>query len=92
MLRNGRYKYNYYVGYEPELFDLAKDPGEERNLAPLPAHRAMVAAFEQQLRAIVDPEAIDARAKSDQMKLVARFGGPEKAADIGAPGATPVPA
>ena len=23
MLRNGRYKYNYYVGYEPELFDLA---------------------------------------------------------------------
>jgi choline-sulfatase len=92
MLRNGRYKYNYYVGYEPELFDLAKDSGEERNLAPLPAHRAMVVAFEQQLRAIVDPEAVDARAKSDQMKLVARFGGPEKAADIGAPGATPVPA
>ena len=33
MLRNGRFKYNYYVGYPPELFDLAADPGEERNLA-----------------------------------------------------------
>ena len=33
MLRNGRYKYNYYVGYKPELFDLSADPGEERNLA-----------------------------------------------------------
>ena len=42
MLRNGRYKYNYYVGYAPELFDLAADPGEERNLARRPGPCATI--------------------------------------------------
>jgi choline-sulfatase len=91
MLRDGRYKYNYYVGYQPELFDLARDPGEEQNLAPLPEQACKLAAFEQRLRAIIDPEATDARAKLDQAHLIARFGGPGKAANIGAPGATPAP-
>jgi choline-sulfatase len=92
MLRNGRYKYNYYVGYQPELFDLARDPGEEQNLAMLPEHAGKLAGFEQSLRALLDPEATDQRAKSDQADLIARFGGAEKAANIGAPGATPAPA
>jgi choline-sulfatase len=91
MLRNGRFKYNYYVGYPPELFDLAADPGEERNLARAGEHARIVAQFEKQLRAMLDPEATDARAKADQAALVARFGGPEKACNVGAPGATPAP-
>ena len=91
MLRNGRFKYNYYVGYPPELFDLAADPGEERNLARTGEHARILAQFERQLRAMLDPEATDARAKADQADLIARFGGPEKACNVGAPGATPAP-
>jgi choline-sulfatase len=91
MLRNGRFKYNYYVGYPPELFDLAADPGEERNLASDATHAAIAAAFEGRLRGMLDPEATDARAKADQAALIARFGGPEKALNVGAPGATPAP-
>jgi choline-sulfatase len=91
MLRNGRYKYNHYVGYPPELFDLAADPGEERNLAKDTQHARVVAKFEERLRAMLDPEATDARAKADQAALIERFGGPEKACNVGAPGATPAP-
>lgn len=91
MLRNGRYKYNYYVGYPAELFDLDTDAGEERNLVTDPAFSSIVAGFEAQLRGMLDPEAIDARAKADQAALIDRFGGPEKAMNVGAPGATPAP-
>ena len=91
MLRNGRYKYNYYVGYRPELFDLLADPGEERNLADQPAHAAVAADMEAQLRRLLDPEGTDARAKADQAALINRFGGPAKAINVGAPGATPAP-
>jgi choline-sulfatase len=91
MLRDGRYKYNYYVGYSPELFDLKNDPGEERNLAGDPVHREILLAFENKLRSQINPETIDAKAKADQAALIARFGGPEKAINVGAPGATPAP-
>lgn len=90
MLANGRYKYHYYVGFEPELFDLEKDPSESRNLASDPNFAALVTAFEAKLRAMVDPEQIDARAKRDQHDLVERFGGRDNALRIGTVGATPV--
>lgn len=76
MLRQGRYKLHYYVGYTPELFDIVDDPEETRNLAGSPAYAAVVRDYEQRLRAMVDPEAIDARAKADQKALVERHGGP----------------
>ncbi|MBN9263127.1 MAG: sulfatase-like hydrolase/transferase, partial [Hyphomicrobium sp.] len=91
MLRNGHYKYNYYVGYPAELFDLRVDPGEAHDLASDPKYASVVSSFEAVLRTLVDPEATDARAKADQAALIARFGGPEKAMNIGAPGATPAP-
>ena len=91
MLRDGRYKYNYYVGYQPELFDLSRDPNEERNLAASAAHADIVARLDDQLRGMLDPEATDARAKADQAALIERYGGPAKALHIGAPGATPAP-
>lgn len=77
MLRQGRIKFHYYVGFEPELYDIETDPGETVNLAPDPHYADVVAAYEAKLRTIVDPEDADARAKADQKALVDSHGGPE---------------
>ena len=42
MIRQGRYKLNYYHGYAPQLFDLQEDPLEECDLAGDPGHSALV--------------------------------------------------
>ncbi len=91
MVRDGRYKYNYYAEYEPELFDMDVDPGEECNLAADPTFASVRATMERKLRGIVDPDATDARARAAQTALIARHGGPETARNVGAPGATPAP-
>ena len=90
MIRKGRYKLIYYVGYEAELFDLEADPEESANLAGEPAHQAVLAEYEGYLRDICDPELVDRRAKDDQNSLIEKFGGREKAFHLGTPGATPV--
>jgi len=77
MVRQGRYKYHYYVGYAPELFDIVADPEETNDLAGDPAYEAVCADYLEKLKSIVDPEAADARAKADQKALVERHGGPE---------------
>lgn len=91
MLRRGRYKYHYYVGHGPELYDLDADPEELRDLAGDPAHAGVLAEMEALLRDRLDPEEVDSRAKEDQARLIERHGGPEKALHAGAPGTTPVP-
>jgi choline-sulfatase len=91
MLKRGRYKYHYYVGFSPELFDLESDPEETRNLAVDPAFASIIAEFEALLRSMLDPESVDRRAKDDQNALVARYGGPEAVRAMGNPGATPTP-
>lgn len=91
MVRNGRYKLNYYIDYEPELFDLESDPGEERNRADDPALIGVRKAMERRLADIVDPVATDRRARAAQAALIAAHGGPDKALYVGAPGATPAP-
>ncbi|HTH75841.1 MAG TPA: sulfatase-like hydrolase/transferase [Trinickia sp.] len=91
MLASGRFKYHYYVGFEPELFDLETDPSESHSLASDPNCSELVSEFEAKLRRMIDPEQVDARAKRDQCDLVERFGGREAALRIGTIGATPVP-
>lgn len=91
MLADGRYKYHHYVGYPPELFDLRDDPEETRNLAADPRFADIVAGFESRLRAMLDPEAVDRRAKAEQNAFVARHGGREAALQMGVKGGTPVP-
>lgn len=73
MLRRGALKYVHYLGYRPQLFDLAADPDERRDLAPDPAYADTLAAFERELRLITDPEETDRRAKADQVARLARF-------------------
>ncbi|MFJ9367639.1 sulfatase-like hydrolase/transferase [Nocardia sp. NPDC101769] len=92
MVRKGDHVLHHYVGYEPELFDMAADPDQTRDLATDPAHAAVLADLDAELRRIVDPEAVDHAAKKDQAALVDSFGGPEVAATIGTIGETPAPA
>lgn len=91
MLRKGRWKLHYYVGYPPELFDLENDPEETSDLAANADHSAVLDRMEAELRQICDPEAMDGLAKKDQAALVTRHGGRGNAINVGAPGATPPP-
>ena len=75
MLRDERSKYVHYHGFPPQLFDLANDPEERRDLAADPSYAAHLQRFEAQLRTMVDPEAVEAEAKADQRRLVERSGG-----------------
>ena len=40
-IRRGKYKLTYTHGYEPELFDLSKDPNEWNNLANDPDNKSI---------------------------------------------------
>ncbi len=91
MLRFGRWKYCHYVAYRPQLFDLDADPEELDDLASDPRYRDQVAEGERRLRAVLDPEAVDARAKRRQAELLASFGGREAALARGDLGFTPAP-
>ncbi len=75
MLRDERYKYNYYVGAPAQLFDLQTDPQELHDLAADPKQTPLLAEYEARLRRILDPEATDARARADQAALIASRGG-----------------
>lgn len=77
MLRQGPWKYVHYAGFAPELFNLADDPDEAMNLAKDPDHAGRLAEMETLLRKIVDPDAVDARAKADQAAHIEKHGGRE---------------
>ena len=91
MLRKGRFKYHYYVGLRPELFDLENDPEETVDLANDSSYAPVLENLERELRQHLDPEAVDAQAKADQAELVRLFGGRDKALRTGTKGATPAP-
>jgi choline-sulfatase len=91
MLRRDTWKYLHYLGFPPQLFDLAADPEEPHDLAADPAHGPTLVAFERELRAMLDPEAVDARAKADQAAIIERHGGREAVLARGSFGATPPP-
>jgi choline-sulfatase len=91
MIRKGKYKFISYVGYEPELFDLEKDPDEISNLAQDAAYVQLVMQYDRILRAMVDPEQLDEMAFRDQSALVERCGGRDKVSAKGAIQGSPVP-
>jgi choline-sulfatase len=90
MLTRDGWKYHHYVGHAPELFDLRSDPEELHDIAADPAHAAKVREFSEELHRMLDPVATDRRAKRDQNNLVARFGGRDKALQLGNAGPTPM--
>lgn len=91
MLRSGQYKLVYYVNAPAQLFDLKSDPQELNNLAESPEHQARFQEMEGKLRAILDPEAVDAEAKADQEKLLNQYGGTEQVLKRGQFTNSPVP-
>ncbi len=96
MIRKGKFKYVYYAGMPPQLFDLGADRQETRDLAREPGYQGLAADCEAALRRVVDPDAADALAKSDQRARIAAMGGREAILARGsfgyspAPGTTPV--
>ena len=91
MIRNGQFKFVYYVGMRPQLFDLGADPHETRDLAQDPAYGDVLADCERALRRVVDPEAADRQAFADQEKRLAAAGGREAVLARGGFGFSPVP-
>ena len=91
MLRRARYKYNYYVGAPPQLFDLQEDPDEINDLSTAPEHQTLLQDFERELRTLLDPEAVDAQARADQKAQVDAHGGEEAVRAKGALDHSPTP-
>jgi choline-sulfatase len=77
MIRHGRYKYIHYAGLSPMLFDLDADPQERNDLGRNPAFKAISAECETRLRTVVDPEAADQLARTDQRSYIEKNGGKE---------------
>ncbi|WP_370231659.1 sulfatase-like hydrolase/transferase [Cognatishimia sp.] len=81
MVRWQNWKYVHYVGHDPQLFDLKADPHELHNLATTrpnhPETRAALTEGERRLRAICDPDAVNAQCFADQKARIAELGGEE---------------
>jgi choline-sulfatase len=90
-IRHGSYKYVHYVKYPPQLFDLEADPDETRDLAAEPRCANVRRECEAKLRALLDPEAVDARAKKRQAEQLERYGGREAVIARGDLGFSPPP-
>ena len=75
MIRHGKWKYVHYVGLPPMLFDLEGDPYEREDLGRDARYEAVILECEAALRAVVDPEAVDRRARADQHAMIEKHGG-----------------
>jgi choline-sulfatase len=91
MIRDAQWKYVYYVGASPQLFDLANDPHETADLAHDPEYAEVLQRCEAKLRDVVDPEAVNAQAFTDQAAMVEAHGGREAVLARGDFGYTPAP-
>ena len=91
MIRKSRWKYIYYVGFEPELFDLENDPDELSDLSQKSEFIDICNELKRDLYNICDPEVMNKLAFEDQDKMIKSYGGIEAAGNLGATGATPPP-
>lgn len=91
MACDGRYKYIHHVEAPSQLFDLESDPREETDLVADPAHAGTRQRLEDDLRALLDPEETDRRARADQRAKVEEFGGEAEVRARGAFENSPAP-
>jgi choline-sulfatase len=90
-VRVGKWKYVHYAKYQPQLFDLDKDPDEMYDLAADPAYAAVLEECRAALYSVCDPVEVDRRAKARQAELLAANGGREAVIARGDLGFTPAP-
>ena len=95
MVRWENWKFVYYVGHEAQLFDLTQDPHELSNLAHDGVDDPDVLAAwlegERRLRAICDPEEVNARCLADQKQKIEELGGVEACRSANVFNHTPTP-
>ena len=90
-VRRGDFKLIYHVDMPNQLFDLSSDPKEENDLLANGQSHPKVNELLQDLKNIVDPEATDQMAKSDQRARIEELGGVEAVAKAGVFSVSPVP-
>jgi len=73
MLRKGDWKYLYFTGDVPLLFNLKDDPGELRNLAGRPETATIQKELHQHLTSLVDPDAVTHRAFEAQKRVLTKM-------------------
>ena len=91
MLRNLQYKYIYHVGNRPQLFDIKSDPEEKVDLAEDSSYEPTLNFFKKELRKLLDPEAVDRKAKEDQKAKIESAGGESRVRQMGTFDNTPIP-
>ena len=89
--RHGPFKFVDYVGMPPMLFDLARDPQERDDRGSDPGYEGLIRDCLDDLRHIVDPEAVDRRARADQEARIAQFGGRQAILARGSFSHSPIP-
>ena len=81
MVRWNSWKYVYYVGYPPQLFNLDADPNEltdlAKNINKDPIIEAALKEGVNRLRKICDPEKINSQCFADQKYRIEELGGRE---------------
>ncbi len=70
MIRKGDWKYVYFTGDKPLLFDLKRDPGELHNVAEKPELAGLVKELHRHLTSLVDPDAVTYRAFDKQHEVL----------------------
>lgn len=93
MMQNAEFKFVQYCERElpDELFDIRQDPEEMVNLAS--AREGELDEWRTRLQQLLDPDEVDARAKSRQQELIEYFGGRDSIlARKGIGGFSPAPA
>ena len=90
-LRDGDHKLVYHVDMPNQLFDLAADPREERDLLAGGSTSPVAAQLERKLRDRVDPEEVNARGKAEQLAHMEKFGGIDQVRKAGVFSVSPIP-
>lgn len=80
MLVKDPWKFIYYPGHRPQLFNLCDDPMEDLDLAGDPAHASALRECEAALREVLDPDAVNDDVFAKQGRIIEDFGGYDRVA------------